>query len=377
MTKKIIMAVLSVVAVFAALGTTTFAWLTMDKVAKVDQLDLNVKTGEGVEISIDGSKWSSVLSKDDINAWLNNAAESGRTTAKNLNQLVLDAVTPSATYANPVTDYSTPGSEVAPFKYLDGKAATDEAFLSIPVYFRVKGTVDDTTSIAVQWIQDNVNSTPLDVLASTKNSGAGVTWKADRDVTSELSKVGTPDLLTGTYYNAKAANAARVSVGDYVYQNPVKAFSAGGDAVGTAVAYGNTVLTDGTVKATSDKTTVAGQVLALSWGSHDYYNQKKASSLTAAMVTAASTGAASIGTLMGTNTKWVTSLVKDNNDTNDTTAYVWTADDTLTATDGWYQMAAPISLNVWLEGWDFECLDAIYSDILQVNLFFVAKSITA
>ena len=62
LSRKAILAVLSLVLTFVALGATTFAWFSLGTTATVEQFNVNVKGSEGLEINFDGKKgWFTTL----------------------------------------------------------------------------------------------------------------------------------------------------------------------------------------------------------------------------------------------------------------------------------------------------------------------------
>src|SRR5690554_1781004 len=65
LSKKAILAVLSLVLTFVALGATTFAWFSLGTTATVEQFNVNVKGSEGLEINFDGQDgWFTTLNSD-------------------------------------------------------------------------------------------------------------------------------------------------------------------------------------------------------------------------------------------------------------------------------------------------------------------------
>ena len=74
LTRKLFISVLVAVFAFVALGTSTYAWITLSNTAEVDQFEATVKAGEaGIELSEDGNVWGTnlVLSETFKNTYLN------------------------------------------------------------------------------------------------------------------------------------------------------------------------------------------------------------------------------------------------------------------------------------------------------------------
>ena len=63
LTRKLFISILSMAFAVIAIGTTTFAWITISTTAKVDTFDANVEAGAGgIELSWDGSTgWTTLL----------------------------------------------------------------------------------------------------------------------------------------------------------------------------------------------------------------------------------------------------------------------------------------------------------------------------
>lgn len=78
LSRKAILAVLSLVLTFVALGATTFAWFSLGTTAVVNPFDLEVRGSEGLEIQFGGkvdgtgkdTQWFSTLNSDRMNGWL-------------------------------------------------------------------------------------------------------------------------------------------------------------------------------------------------------------------------------------------------------------------------------------------------------------------
>jgi len=71
LSRKAILAVLSLVLTFVALGATTFAWFSLGTTATVEQFNVNVKGSEGLEINFDGKGgWYTTLNTDRMKEFL-------------------------------------------------------------------------------------------------------------------------------------------------------------------------------------------------------------------------------------------------------------------------------------------------------------------
>jgi len=68
--RKLSISILAVVFAVVAMGATTFAWFTLTNTAKVDQFTVEITTAEGIELSLDGTNWSSVITPTQFTAGL-------------------------------------------------------------------------------------------------------------------------------------------------------------------------------------------------------------------------------------------------------------------------------------------------------------------
>ena len=64
--KKIFMAILMILFTGVILTASTYAWFTANKTVTVSEIDVNVTTSEGLQISTDAVNWKTVISNDDI-----------------------------------------------------------------------------------------------------------------------------------------------------------------------------------------------------------------------------------------------------------------------------------------------------------------------
>lgn len=82
--KKIFIAILMILFTGVILTASTYAWFTANKTVTVSEIDVNVTTSEGLQISTDASTWKTVISNDDI---------TGVTYPGNTNQLPKETAT--------------------------------------------------------------------------------------------------------------------------------------------------------------------------------------------------------------------------------------------------------------------------------------------
>lgn len=167
LSQKLFLSVLAVTLAVIALGTTTFAWFTMNNKAEVTQIEGELIAGEGFEISLNGTDYYSTISNDIMKNYL-----SGKYSGENA--LKLDTVT------------STNGTTM---KKMDGSNAAANSFIEFTLYFRSRdGRV-------ITWDKATLG-------------GDGVAWTSDVAFTSAKGSAVASN-TPGTYY---AKDAARVSL---------------------------------------------------------------------------------------------------------------------------------------------------------------------
>ena len=64
--RKLFLALIMILLLIATLGTATYAWFTANRTVTVEQIDVNVSTSQGLQISTDASNWKSIVTNDDI-----------------------------------------------------------------------------------------------------------------------------------------------------------------------------------------------------------------------------------------------------------------------------------------------------------------------
>jgi len=115
--RKILLALLMLLVTVIMLSTSTYAWFTANKTVTVSTINVNVAAANGLQISVDGLEWKSVITNQDI---IDTIGE-GSTYATNTNQL------PSlATNLSPVSTIGTIDTNGMMEMYL-GEVVSDDA----------------------------------------------------------------------------------------------------------------------------------------------------------------------------------------------------------------------------------------------------------
>ena len=66
--RRILLLLLLLIATGFLLTTTTYAWFTSNRTVTVGDIDVNVATSGGIQISVDGANWKSLVSTAELNA---------------------------------------------------------------------------------------------------------------------------------------------------------------------------------------------------------------------------------------------------------------------------------------------------------------------
>lgn len=64
--RKLLFGILMAVFTGFILTASTYAWFTANNTVTVSQIDVNVASQNGLQVSVDGANWKTVISNDDI-----------------------------------------------------------------------------------------------------------------------------------------------------------------------------------------------------------------------------------------------------------------------------------------------------------------------
>lgn len=238
LTKKAFVALFALFLAVVALGTTTFAWFTLGNVVSVEQIDLNVTGGEGIEFAYvkkDGSGLlSNYVSNMTAEQFLGYLAEDYGVDDF-ASEFKFDLVTSENGIEFSKMKVDRNASPVA--LTLEDADATkiETGVLEFKLRFRTKAVLEEgETAINLVWNHLTLTS---DEVTDWTPSRAFVNSKGDPVTTDE----------PGSYF---ASDAARVSITGNIDGNP------------RTVVYEN---------AESDTNTVMGQNIIFDKGAHNYY----------------------------------------------------------------------------------------------------------
>ncbi|MDD3453242.1 MAG: hypothetical protein PHN42_03075 [Bacilli bacterium] len=64
--RRVLLSLLTIALVGVVLSTSTYAWFTANKTVTVSDINVNVAASNGIQVSVDGINWKTVISNDDI-----------------------------------------------------------------------------------------------------------------------------------------------------------------------------------------------------------------------------------------------------------------------------------------------------------------------
>jgi len=64
--RRVLLSLLTISLVGVVLSTSTYAWFTANKTVTVSDINVNVAASNGIQVSVDGINWKTVISNDDI-----------------------------------------------------------------------------------------------------------------------------------------------------------------------------------------------------------------------------------------------------------------------------------------------------------------------
>lgn len=278
---KLLLSILTVALTFIALGTTTFAWFTLGGTATANAFEAEIKTPDGIEVSLDQQVWG--------------------------NALELVAEDESLVFAD-ITS-----ADGISFVDKANAAAAEGSYFNVTIY--VRSTNKDVTISLESLIVD------------ASNFAEEANWKSDATFATGTTN-GTDSFTAGEEYIFNAINAVRLSF--------VK-----GDAAQVLE-----------IKGTDDHGSATNSEDGLTYKYAEAKESEANITTTVTPKTADATVNAS-GEITGT----VTLLNANNFEAPETE-------------DGYYY--SDFEVNVWLEGWDPDCINAILNG--TVKLGFVLKA---
>ena len=154
LTRKLFISLFAAVFALITLGATTFAWFTLTTTVAVEQFEAEITSGTGIEVSLDGVTFTNLITNEKIVEKIKNINFGG-------SSIVLDPVTTANGYSEfKILDISNPGEPKLQ------NATENDKWIIFFLYFRTPYReanqdtwvymLDDTTitSDPVTWISD-------------------------------------------------------------------------------------------------------------------------------------------------------------------------------------------------------------------------------
>ncbi|MCR5564783.1 MAG: hypothetical protein K6F59_03170 [Gammaproteobacteria bacterium] len=316
-TRKLLVSILAVILTLITLGATTFAWFTLTNVNSVGNIELNVTTGEGLLISLDGVTYTAKLKAEDIQTVIGNGLKFRPVSSvdgKNFSEMV-----------------SVSGDTVHNAQLEDSRINKD--YVCFPIWFRGTNVPEPTIGQAgpaiylTNLVQDGTAPTDATYINST-----GVSFKTSVSYTDEEGNV-VPVNNVATKYAKDATRLAFVlpdTSNDKIRSTNGKIFDL--SATGATQGYG------------------------LANGQASYYSaQNPTSPITSSILSNLPTQ-----TVQRTLTSsFNENTIASNNDSNILE---------LTKSGSYY--VGKVFVVLWIEGWDANCYEAIAKDRITCQLHF-------
>lgn len=298
--RKMVLAAIMIIFTIVALGTSTYAWFTLNNTANVDQIEMTVSAGAGIELSLTGKdsgySWKSELTFNDIKSKIDFAK--------------FDAVT------------SADGKTMT---YRNNSTAATTDYIEFDLWFKVDNITFAENETGGIFLYDYNNP------GGTYVESKGISWKPDVEFTYENGDVRNPSPSTEskTYYAE--------------------------DAIRLSFTYGESESLTSTVFDLSQESSKPSRGYGYQYGAIDYYNKKTGESISV--------------TGTGPEVVYKDQLTKiDGNDKVESTSNTKSLVCNLTTEDGF--LVGKTTIRIWLEGWDADCFNAIYSDKITAQLKF-------
>lgn len=297
------------VVIFAfVLGTTTYAWFTLGNTATVSAFDAQVTSGEGFEISLNDENWYSTIPSSVMNAAISDSFRFVATTTT-------DGV-------SGFQKFSSSGALTS--------ATANADYLEFVIHFRSAYTVDSPIPV-ISW-------KTADLYSATTN---GVSWVSDVDSFTINDNGSNVIINDDTPRWFKAANAARISVVDNATVSPEASVVFELPASSWATVYsGNVCGIQG------DLSDLSGTDNHGDAGSVNYYYEKKGG----------------LPNPTGIENVNLAETVTAGLDANPIVTMERVGE------EAYY--TGSVTIRIWIEGWDPDCFNAIFTDLLMIELGF-------
>lgn len=320
LSRKLLLSVLTVAFALITLGATTFAWFTLSTKAEIEEFNVEVTSGAGIEISADGNNYSNYISAQQIYSAITRSKSS----------TILDHVT------------SKDGQTFTTIDYENG-LSFDKVANSGWAEFDL-------------WFRSPEKDVEVYMLNNTEVTSEGVPWISD----ANFQLTATDSLVVGSQRRLYGANAVRIST----TENEL-------DPTGTGFDY-----TDGTSANIFELGGTEGdqrleKIIKTNYGSVAYYNAKNPNAPIPSEIIASEQNAlpnvlnkANLPSLNDLNT---TNIDPDKH----TRVATLEVNNDYTGVNYYY---GQITVRIWLEGWDPDMFNAIMADVISIHMHFGGHS---
>ncbi|MDY0276560.1 MAG: hypothetical protein RBQ97_00595 [Acholeplasma sp.] len=327
--KRIILSVLTLVLTVVALGTTTFAWFTLGNVSNVSGLEAEIMAGDGLEVRIIGYK-SESTAPDYTGEFKNNLSSADFTAA-------LAAFATDFKFSAVTTKQAT---DLETFKKI--KLPTSGTQLTLDAATKNTDYLEFVLEFRSQ-LSGNVNLTNYEFAGNDKTFDP----TPGTDIFSYQQLSSTPASLTGHKVQTAAKNAARVSFSSGATPVLKGAYQLKGTKVGeTNEVYAVTGTTGEEVISGNDASATPATYGQMSYMTRKGYELPETPT---------------------SNTEWVAAKEALVNPTDGDQVVVLSQKTGAETDDPFY---GEVIVRVWIEGWDADAYDSVFSTKLTVNLTF-------
>ena len=352
LTKKLFMSIMTLALVVVTLSASTFAWFTLGNEAKMENVQVNVTTGTGMEISKDGQTWRNKIELD------------------NPSTLNFTAVTSF----DGINFYDT----------LDGaltgaNAAANKKYYEAEFYVRVtKDTNEQAGFAGISLIQ--VEGTKQ-VFGTEQNANANK-WLADVNLGTTTQNDQNQDVFTATDYVSDRDTNDTIEFGQYRSFDALNAVKVSftpstANATAKVYAYEDTDTSWGTVPAILDNGENAEHRYSINSGlAYDYAYAKDYDMISAQPYSCGEASAfpkyITDADITAANALTITSESTEVQQNTKAKTYILVKTDFLSAANASADNAildgetlddhyvyAKVTIRIWLEGWDADCINAI------------------
>ena len=316
------LSVLTLAFAVVSLGASTFAWFTTSEKASVEQIEANVVGGSGIEIAV-----GTVGAIEPSSAYF-------------VNQLPLEKVTDVLnTYGFTTLDHLSGIKDGALTNFagtlydIDGKNASN-GYVAFRLFVRVNNTGDIT-----------LNTINLATTSAETSWKSGIAYKIGAD-----KEIGANEVIKYSVLDALRV-AVIASTSDYDSENSIGA--------------SQTVVYERAATSTSVNTKGFSQ-----YGAYDIYNKKMENGVKLTLFNEDTSKSAEEQNLAVANKNWTNSEFAEGKQVEAGKETFKQLTDKIIFTDVAKDDYIAFDVYMWVEGYDQECVNAIFSQNVQLNIEF-------